>query len=155
MKTNPACQAKRYARSQAGAALIEFLVVVPLLVLVLLGTIELGRYMYFSIVVANAARAAVQYGSQSAQTALDTTGMTNAAKADGTNSIATLNVSPTDICTCWDGTTATTISCNSDSLSCATGHPVEYVSVTVTGTVNPLFHYPLLPGSHTLSSTAT
>ena len=52
---------KRNAHGQRGVALVEFALVVPLLALLLVGIIEIGRFAYFSIAVANAARAGVQY----------------------------------------------------------------------------------------------
>ncbi len=141
--------------SQAGVALIEFAFVVPVLILLLLGLVEIGRFAYYSIVVGNAARAGVQYGAQTLATAQDSTGMANAAKNDGQNNIANLTASPapTHFCQCWDGTTATSdATC---SPTCATGHRVVYVQVTTSGTFSPLFNYPKLPSSFSVSSTAT
>lgn len=143
----------RATRAQAGSALIEFVAALPLLMLLLLGVVEIGRYAYFAIQVGNAARAGVQYGAQNGVTAMDTSGMTSAAKADGNNSISTLSVSPTNYCQCWDGTTGTAVACSG---TCPNGsHLVEYVQVTVSGSVDPLFHYPMLPSTLTVSNTAT
>lgn len=143
----------RASRAQAGSALIEFVIALPLLMLLLLGVVEIGRYAYFAIQVGNAARAGVQYGAQNGVTALDTAGMISAAKADGNNSIAALNVTPSSSCQCWDGSSGTPVPCSG---SCPAGsHLVEYVQVTVSGTVNPLFHYPMLPSTLNVSNTAT
>lgn len=143
----------RATNSQAGTALVEFVVALPLLMLLLLGAVEIGRYAYFAIQVGNAARAGVQYGAQNAVTAMDTSGMINAAQEDGSNSIANLNVSPTNYCSCWNGSAGSAISCSS---SCPAGsNLVEYVQVTVSGSVSPLFNYPMLPSTLNVSNTAT
>lgn len=140
-------------RSQAGTALLEFVLALPLLALLLLGGVEIGRYAYFAIQVGNAARAGVQYGAQNAVTALDTSGIISAAQADGSTSIAALNVTPTNYCSCWNGSSGSAVACSG---SCPAGsHLVEYVQVAVSGSVVPLFHYPFLPSTLTVSNTAT
>lgn len=142
----------RATRSQAGTALLEFVLALPLLILLLLGSVEIGRYVYFAIQVGNAARAGVQYGAQNGVTALDSAGIVNAVKADGNTSIAALNVSPSNYCSCWNGSSGSSVACSG---SCPGGsHIVEYVQVTVSGSVDPLFHYPFLPSTLTVSNTA-
>lgn len=142
----------RATHGQRGTALVEFAIVLPVLILLLLGVVEIGRYAYFSILVGNAARAGVQYGAQNSVTAYDTLGMTAAAQADGYNSISSLTVTPTNFCQCWNGITGTAVSCSG---ACTTGHLLKYVSVTVTGKVDPLFRYPMLPSTLTVTQTAT
>src|SRR5580692_10049080 len=70
-------------RSDSGQSLIEVALLLPLLLLLLVGTIEIGRFAYYAILVANSARAGAQYGSQSLVTSADTAGITTAAKNDG------------------------------------------------------------------------
>ena len=150
----------RSTNAQRGAALVEFAILIPFLALLLMGTIEIGRYAYFSIVVANAARAAVLYGAQNEQTALDTNGMKIAANADGVNTIvSSLTVTSANSCECWDGSTysnnsSSTMSCSSPA-TCSSGQMVEFVTVTVSGTATSLLRYPLLPSSFTIAQSAT
>jgi len=143
-------------RGEAGLALVEFAIAVPLLMLLVLGGIELGRYAYFSIVVGNAARAGVQYGAQNLLTAGDSTGMSNAALTDGQNvaGLAVASPAPGIVCSCWNGT-ASSADTGCDPTVCPTGaHRVVYVQVTMTGTMSPLFNYPLLPGTYTITRQA-
>ena len=70
----------RYAT--AGQSLVEFVLIVLLLVILLLGAIEIGRAAYYAIAVTNASRAAVQYGAQNNVTAGDTDGIKKAAVDD-------------------------------------------------------------------------
>lgn len=153
-----------FDRSQRGMALVEFAIVVPVLIMVLIGLIEYGRYTYFTIEIANAAHAGAVYGSQSSVTGDNFTSMKNAAIADGQNTIVPLtvsNVTAQYVCACWNGTTqtpspATAANCGTN---CTTAgyRPVTYAQVTVTGTMSPLFNYRNagIPASWTVTRTAT
>lgn len=132
-------------KSQAGGALVEFAICIPLLMLLLVGLIEIGRVAYFGIEVANAARAGAQYGSLS----YPTTGgskMNVAASKDGQNTISSLTTSGRYVCACWNPVTGqsrptapTVAAC---STACSTGgHLVTYAQVTVSGTIRALFNY--------------
>lgn len=141
-------------RGQAGAALVEFALVLPLLMLLLLGGVEIGRFAYFSIIVANAARAGAQYGSQNGETARDAAGIQAAVQGDGINGISNLTVSSNPTCACWNGSTYANIPCTAP-LSCNSGHPVELISVTVNGTAHSIFNYRFLPVSLPVRAVAT
>jgi Flp pilus assembly protein TadG len=145
-------RSRRASRSEAGSALVEFAIVLPFILLLLLGAIEIGRFAYFSIVVANASRAGAQYGAQNIQTALDTTGISAAATADGTNAIAPLTTTSTTSCACWTGTVYSNIACTMP-VTCASGNAVEFVSVTVSGTGHTIIGYKSLPSTLTVSAT--
>lgn len=62
----PACR-RRFAncarRQRRGTAAVEFAVVLPILVTLLLGATDFGRFSYSAIAVANAARSGAAYGS--------------------------------------------------------------------------------------------
>src|SRR5438876_4434317 len=81
-----------------GQAMIELALSLPLLCLLLLGAAELGRVVYASIEVSNAARAAAQYGGSRHAATTDSGGITNAAKAD-TDLLGSEAVSVTSIST--------------------------------------------------------
>src|SRR5215470_16489726 len=72
---------------QSGQALVELALALPILLILALGVIELGRYAYISILVSNAAHAGAIYGSQGTWSSNDTPGIQNAAYFDfaGTN----------------------------------------------------------------------
>lgn len=141
--------------------MVEFALALPVLIMLLVGLLEYGRYAYFAIEIGNAAHAGAEYGAQTATTAQDATGMKNAAIADGQNTIYPLGTSAVTanyVCSCWNGTTGvaapTTALCGQ---TCATGRQVTYAQVTVTGTISPIFNYTGLglPASWTVSRTAT
>lgn len=139
---------------QRGNAIVEFAIIAPLLMLLTLGTIELGRYAYFAIIVSNAAESGAAYGSRDIGTAHDGTGMANAIAADASpNPIAsvTANPAPTYLYACYDTTSAALAAPFPVGTSAATGTcavstqtPVPYVKVTAKGTLKPLFHLPFI-----------
>src|SRR3984885_15780075 len=88
---------------ERGQSLVELAFVVPLLLLLLIGIIEIGRFAFYSIVVSNAARAGAQYGAQSLATAADTAGIATAAKNDGQGGTG-LTVTSSQLCGCSGAT---------------------------------------------------
>jgi Flp pilus assembly protein TadG len=135
--------------TQSGQALLEVALVTPLLLLLAVGIIEIGRYAHYCILVADAARAGAQYGAQNLATAADTTGIRAAAENDGQN-LAALQVTVQHECGC----TGSSIGGACPATACASpNHPLVYVKVTVTGTFNSLFKYPGIPQSIDCDST--
>jgi Flp pilus assembly protein TadG len=135
--------------AQAGQALLEVALVTPLLLLLAVGIIEIGRYAYYSILVADAARAGAQYGAQSLATAADTAGIRTAAENDGQN-LAALRVTVQHECGC----TGSSIGGGCPATACVSpNHALVYVKVTVTGKFNSLFKYPGIPQSIDCDST--
>ncbi|HVS46143.1 MAG TPA: TadE family protein [Verrucomicrobiae bacterium] len=128
--------------------MVEFAVFLPMFVFLLVGLIEIGRFANFSIVVANAARAGVQYGAQNLITAGDSAGMQKTALADGGN-ISGLTAVATHYCQCSDGSASTCAAAD-----CSLSHRVLWVKVTTTGTFSSLLSYPGLPGTFNVQQTA-
>ena len=154
-------------RSQRGQSLVEVALLTPLLLSLMVGTIEMGRYAYMSILVGNAARAGAAYGAESLAQSVDATGIQTAATNDFQNngpSSAVLTVSGGNggsyvSCGCDSGGTSTAANCsavvNPNAGICATGHWVVMVSVQASATFNSLFKYPGIPASLTITQTAT
>jgi Flp pilus assembly protein TadG len=151
------------SRSQSGQALLEAALVTPLLLLMLVGTVELGRYAYLGILVGNAARAGAAYGAQGLAQSGDLIGIQLAAdndfKSNGQPASA-LTVSSSNSCGCDNGGTITTAGCNpatnpSAGTCSGGGHWVVMVSVTASGMFTPLFNYPGVSNSITISRTST
>jgi hypothetical protein len=139
--------AKSGSRSQRGQSLVEVAFAVPILLLLMVGLIEVGRFAYFAVLVSNAAHAGAQYGAQSLITANDKAGITSAAQNDGQIPGIPMTVTPTQ----WCG-------CRSNALGgCPSGgacpNPLVYVKVVATEDVDSLFSYPGIPTTITLTST--
>src|SRR5579862_3735178 len=67
--------------TESGQSLVEMALMLPFLLLLSLGVIELGRFAYIGILVGNAAHAGAFYGSR-VSTALNATGIQQAAVND-------------------------------------------------------------------------
>src|SRR5271163_3238443 len=68
---------------ERGQSLVELAFVVPLLLLLLMGIIEIVRIAFYSILVPNSARAGAQYGAQNLTSASDTVKIAAAANRVG------------------------------------------------------------------------
>jgi Flp pilus assembly protein TadG len=150
----------QYGRiNERGQAILEFALMLPCLMLLSVGVIEVGRAIYYTIEVNNAATVGVEYGGQGYETETDTPGMQTKAMADAIN-LPSMTASATYGCTCDEGagTSCTypvppTSSCaapkKSDGSDCTSpAHIVTCVQVSTQATINPLFNYPGLPSSY-------
>ena len=126
---------------ESGSALAEIAVVLPMLVLLLIGLIEVGRFGSYTIKTASAARAGVQYGAQNTITANDIAGMQNSARTDAQNDPG-LTAVASSFCQCADGSASTCL-----VTDCASSHRLIFVQVDTTGTWSSLTNFPGLPAS--------
>ena len=159
--------------SERAQSLVELALLTPLLLILVIGVVEMGRYASLSILVGNAARAGTQYGAQNLANAADTTGIQCAVQNESLNTAPAcpssnplgLTVSfpgppsgTTTVCGCDNGGT---ISAMATCTSACSNHMVVSVKVTASVTFNPLFSYArplfgyLTIPSLTVSSTAT
>lgn len=128
-------------RCSPGAAIVELIVIAPLLLLLLLGLMQAGAAGDFAIEVGNAARAGVQYGAQNHTTAADTAGMVTAA----TNDADAAGVSATASYFCQCETLAAS-TCG-QAAPCPGSHQNLYVQVVVTGVMPSFLDYAALPAA--------
>lgn len=145
--------------SQCGQSLLEVALLTPLLLILLIGVIEVGRYAYISIVVGNAARAGVAYGAQSLPQSVDTTGIQRAADNDFQNNgqnVSQLTVASSVSCGCDSSGTLTSAACSGVGAgTCpSSSHWVVMLSVSASGTFGSSLHYPGIPNSITVSRTS-
>src|SRR5258707_13855766 len=153
----------RVRRTQFGQALVEFAVVLPVLLLLSLGVIEIGRYAYIGILVGNAARAGAAYGAAN----LANSGTSNASNVQlaATNDFQNngqtgLTATSNTTCGCdSNGTISsdTVGNCNPKGVppTCASGHWVITIHVTATGQFSSLFNYPGIPSPVTMTRVAS
>jgi Flp pilus assembly protein TadG len=145
-----------------GQAFVELALVLPMLTLLIVGGVELGRLAYADIEVSNAARAAVAYAMQNHSTAAPEAypAITAAATQDAPE-IHSLVVDP-PILTCYCetklGVTTAFPSCApgvANTTACASPSViVEYVQVNTSASIDTVFHLPAIPNSVTLRGTA-
>jgi Flp pilus assembly protein TadG len=135
-----------------GSAILELGLLMPMFTLLLAGSADFARFAYGSIEVSNAAHAGIQYGMQNRNTALDLTGMAQAAVNDGPD-VTGLKATATDFCVCTDGTSITCANAGTKCLSPA--RVLQYVQVNTSAQLNTTFNYPGLPTTLTLLGQAT
>ena len=133
------------ARSEKGSSLIELSLTVPILALVLFGTVDFGRAFAMGIELSSAAEAGALYG---ANNPADTSGIQTASQADA-SSINGLTTVASYGCECSDGT-GVTASCSSTPT--CTQNYVNYINVAATANYTFLLRYPGLPSSLTMTS---
>jgi hypothetical protein len=161
----PFASPRQRRTAESGQSVMEFAVMLPFMILLALGVVEIGRAAFLHIEVANAATAGVEYGSQNVITASDISGMQNAAVCDAniaapplpgqncSGGILTLSgVTAVNGCFCdITSGTGSGIGCSSTTwqacsgISCGSKPIVECVQVTTQATFNSLFNYNKLP----------
>jgi Flp pilus assembly protein TadG len=146
--------------SESGQSLVELALLAPILVLLVIGVVEMGRYAYLSIVLENSAEAGALYGAQGLANSADTTGIQTAADNDFQNNgqpVSNLTVTSSTACGCDSGGLVISAACNGTSTAgtCTTGHWVVMVNVTAAATFTSLTKFPGIPQSLTITRTVS
>jgi Flp pilus assembly protein TadG len=136
--------------AQTGQSVLEVALLAPFLLLMLVGTMEIGRYAYFAIEATSAARAGVQYGAQNLLDSKDLAGITVAAQNDAPE-LKQLDVLAKNLCACSNNPSQY-MGC--PAKTCGAGHPVVFLEVDTTAQVPSLFKYPGLPATFTANGKA-
>ena len=134
------------ANREAGQSLVEVALIMSVLIVMLSGLVDLGRWIYVGMEVSSAARAGAQYGSTNRITAADTAGITQAATNDSGVSGLSLTPAPSTFCRCSNAA-GTNVSCSTSS--CTAGALVLYLEVDTQASYTPFITYAIL-GSRTL-----
>jgi Flp pilus assembly protein TadG len=130
--------------STEGSSFVELALMLPILMLLLVPAVDIGRAFFTAIEVTSAAQAGADYGIKNPS---DVSGMESASLKGATN-LATMSSTATYGCECSDGTSAVA-SCNSTP-SCTYNY-VNYVDVVTTATYVPTLRYPGFPSSLQIS----
>ena len=143
--------ADRRKKAESGQSMIEFALMLPLLCVLLVGIVELGRAAAITIGVNNAATAAAEYASQSEADAQNTTQIVQTATEDF-NINNSMTVSTTHGCSCDTGTGSSCTAPVQDGtcagFSCDDGDTiVECVEVDTHASWTPILTYPGVPSS--------
>ena len=138
------------ARDKRGVSAVEFAIVAPVLVAMLIPTVDIGMGLYTKMQVQNAVQAGAQYATASGW---NSSGIQNAVtSATGLSSVLA-SPAPSQSCGCVNGTTLANASC---SATCPDGSTAGvYVTVSAQSRYSPLFPYPVLGSSTTLTAQTT
>lgn len=149
----------RFRSDDRGQSIVELAIIAPLLVLLIVGAIDIGAFMYDGIEVGNAARAGVQYGVSNKLTTGDAAGIRQAA-LDDAKQVSGLVVTPNasfntyTYCAC-DKSRGTTFSCTANAVPCPAPDRLDvFVEVNTRADFSPLINLPGLPGTLTVAKSA-
>lgn len=112
-------------RENTGSALVELALTAPFLLILIIGSAELGRIAYAAVEVQNAARAAAAYAAQTPLTsATSNATIAQDAGANEAANISSLTTTPTLTCTCETISSAGVITYSSTSGNGGSSTPV-------------------------------
>jgi Flp pilus assembly protein TadG len=137
---------RKSARDENGNAIVEFALIAPVLMIMILGLVDAGRAIGANSRLGNGVTAALRYALSDpyATTAITQAAMSGSRYADGE---ATVNVAR--IYECPDGTVI------SASDTCAAGFKRIFVQVNMTRTQATVFSYPIIGDQITVSRTGS
>lgn len=143
-------------RREDGSAMVEFGIAAPVLALMLIGGIDLGRLFYQSITLSSAANAGASYAVSSKTRWGDIGGITQAARDDATDLgeadgvVSLLVDTPVRTCECPG---SGVVACSVEECI-GYGRPQVFITVTVQKSFDTLFPYPGVPSGATLTGSA-
>jgi Flp pilus assembly protein TadG len=138
----------RPAGPEAGASVVEVALLIPFVMLIFFGMIDLGRWVFLAIEVTSAARAGAQYGSLHYGNTSNTSGITTAAANDvpdiGPACTATVTTNcltvTTNTSSCWCANapgTVVTCSTSYPYTSCSSSSQIVLLQVNTSATYTP------------------
>lgn len=125
------------ASREEGNSIIETALVLPVLLLMLAGAVDIGRAFRASMILNDAAQTGAAYGVHNPT---DLAGMAHAANVD-TSKLITVVPTATYGCECSDGTHAIA-SCASEPPCSSSINSVYYVELDATATYTPILPWP-------------
>jgi Flp pilus assembly protein TadG len=137
---------KKRTRNEDGNAVVEFALIVPVLLIMVLGLVDAGRAIGANARLGNGVTAGLRYALSDsyASTEIAAAAMAGSRYADGE---ATINV--LRFCECPDGTS---IACSG---TCTAGFKRIFVQVDMTRTQATVFSYPIIGDEVTVSRTGS
>jgi TadE-like protein len=148
---------RRRNASQSGAAFVELVISLPVLIVLLVGFVDFARVFYVAIELTNAARAGVQWGAKNQGSSGDDDLMEAAAVASVNISGVTAAASHVCECAQVDGTFPDVVNCGIDPLVACPSPKFRVITVSVTAsapftTISP--YIPSIPRPLNLSRSA-
>lgn len=136
----------RTRRNESGNAVVEFALIAPILMVMILGLVDAGRAIGANVRLGNGVTAGLRYAlaDSYATTEISSAAMAGSRYADGE---ATISV--TRFCECPDGTS---VDCSG---TCTAGFKRIFVQVDMTRTEATIFSYPIIGDAFTVSRTGS
>jgi Flp pilus assembly protein TadG len=144
----------RAAAGQAGSSVVEVALLVPFVMLILFGMIDLGRWVFMGIEVTSAARAGAQYGSLSQGNAHNSSAIQTAAQSDVPDFTVQVTSNTTS---CWCANapgTVVTCSTSYPYTACSSGAQITLLQVNTSATYSPWISIPPFNKNFTITGSA-
>lgn len=149
MRCRPISFLRDLGRQESGASAAEFALVLPILIALLIGTIDVGRMAWTKMEVQAAARAGANYALVNATFGFDAAKVASAVTS-ATNLAVTLPEQPVKEYGCPDASAGVAVVANAATPCASTGKPPgSYVTVKASTEYTPIWLSPV-----TLSATA-
>jgi len=129
----------------AGTAAVEFGLAIPFLLILLVGTVEIGSAMYQAMQVHNAAEAGMVYAGKHGWNA---SSIAAAVTASGVSGV-TATPAPTQFCGCPTASGITVVACGA---TCTVGTAGAYVQINASIPHQTILPYPSIPLPATLTA---
>ncbi len=139
----------REASRTSGLATVEMALMLPFLILIMIGVIDVARAAFVGIAVANAASAGALYGAQGPGYA--TQAATIEARATADAQVSGMTIAVSTFCECSN---ASESSPNCAVTDCPSSRRMDYVQVDTSADWVPIFNYPGIPPAVTLAGQA-
>lgn len=135
---------KKYLRNESGASAVEFALISPILIFMLIGTVDFGFFITERMQLQNTAHAAADYVAQ----VQDDANVQIVAEESYGAGFEDITLTSEFLCECSDGVEAACpVSCGDDD------YQRRFISIAASGTFEPIFPYPGLPTDMPLQST--
>ena len=117
MSSHPRAQAKRWVRSEVGSSATEFALVLPILALLLLGFIDVGRLVWSYSIVASSVRDASRFASRLSMNCGGFSNGADVARVQRLTRTGTVDTGGTPLIKSWtsDGSVSVVITCVDNS----------------------------------------
>lgn len=142
-------ETKKHKPFENGQSLVEIALLMPVLLVLLLGAVDLGRAFYAYVAITNAAREGARYGASFPS---QSSGIVSRVQKEVSNS--GISISSGNISTACNVYTSGSYTLGG-SESCSNASSGDYITVSINYTFNFMTSYLLGVGSTTLSNTAT
>ena len=145
---NPLHAARRLAREDGGTVSVEWALISPIFVVLLVGVLEFGSGALHKMQMANAVRAGLQYATVRKPIQGDTTQIRDAVNTTApANATGTRAITVTLFYTCPDGSEV------ASDYNCSGGERSSYISIAMSEEFEPILSLPFSPARHSYTTT--
>jgi len=132
--------------------MVELAIAVPVLLLVVIGVADFSRIFFTGIAVANAARAAAEFGASKVGSPNSDSAVVNQVGRDEAADAGSVTVTSERFCRCPDGSAP---NCSGGTCPSPYNWLEVFVKAKASKTVNLIIRYPGIPQSVTFTDSAT